>query len=146
MNAAIVAVYRPAIHPKPMRIQLTSLLLSALPCAAQYTSENLKVSPAPSTEVAPVLDKLGIFPVVASAEFLKAFDNMERSTPMKKAMGDGKLTLTEKSDGAEVNKLMAVNNGADTIYMMQGEVVSGGKQDRVLAQYDFAAAQGEERG
>lgn len=35
---------------------------------------------------------------------------------------------------AQVNKLYIQNTSKDTIYIMAGEVVSGGKQDRVLAQ------------
>jgi len=36
--------------------------------------------------------------------------------------------------GAEVNKLYVENISQDTIYLMAGEVVQGGKQDRVLAE------------
>ena len=36
--------------------------------------------------------------------------------------------------GAQVNSLMIENTSQDTIYLMAGEVIKGGKQDRVLAQ------------
>lgn len=36
--------------------------------------------------------------------------------------------------GAQVNKLMIENMSSDSIFLMAGEVVKGGKQDRVLAQ------------
>jgi hypothetical protein len=123
-----------------MRTLLPCLLL-ATPCAAQYNTTNLKVDAA-APDKPLVLDHLGIYPVIANEAFLRAFAQLERSTPMKRALGEGQLTLTEKSGGAEVNKLMATNAGKDTIYLMQGEVVSGGKQDRVLAQ-DMLLAPGQ---
>ena len=36
--------------------------------------------------------------------------------------------------GGEVNKLYIENTSNDTVYLMAGEVIKGGKQDRVLAQ------------
>ncbi len=39
---------------------------------------------------------------------------------------------TNEADG-EVNKLFVENVSNDTVYLMAGEVVKGGKQDRVLA-------------
>jgi len=36
--------------------------------------------------------------------------------------------------GGEVNKLYIENTSGDTVYLMAGEVIKGGKQDRVLAQ------------
>ncbi len=110
------------------------LLLLAAPCAAQYNTDNLRVSPTASMSREPVLEKLAIFPVLANGAFLSAHATVERTTPMHKAIAANDLVITEKQGGGQVNALVAKNTSQDTIYLMQGEVVSGGKQDRVLAQ------------
>ena len=48
------------------------------------------------------------------------------------------------SDEATVNTLFAANHSNDTVMVMAGEVVKGGKQDRVIAQ-DFLLLPGEEK-
>jgi hypothetical protein len=48
------------------------------------------------------------------------------------------IEITEKNsarnaDGAEVNKLFIQNNSEDTLLLLGGEVIKGGKQDRTIA-------------
>lgn len=101
---------------------------------AQYNDENL----------APVLDapagrdfstgNLRLYPIVANETFRAAHKDIGNAVPMNKALSDGRLKIQEHDQGPSVNTLQAVNTSKDTIYLMQGEVVVGGKQDRILAQ------------
>ena len=48
-----------------------------------------------------------------------------------------KISITEKEgkgEGAEVNTLYAQNLSNDTLFLMAGEVIQGGKQDRVIGE------------
>src|SRR6202022_3540843 len=43
------------------------------------------------------------------------------------------VTVKESKEGGEVNTLFVTNRGAKPLYLMGGEVVLGGQQDRCLA-------------
>ncbi|HAI75319.1 MAG TPA: hypothetical protein DCM08_03655 [Microscillaceae bacterium] len=43
-------------------------------------------------------------------------------------------TVNNQSSSAQVNQLLIENLSGDTVYVMAGEIVQGGKQDRVIAQ------------
>src|SRR5215472_16255373 len=102
-------------------------------------------------EVAPglkVLDpihhsNLTVFPVVAA----KSYPTAEFLT-LDEGLRSGEVIVTEAGsvqglvrrhgqpvrqyDGAEVNRLVLVNNSKRPLLLLAGEVVSGGKQDRVI--------------
>ncbi|MEO8590437.1 MAG: DUF6569 family protein [Flavobacteriales bacterium] len=109
---------------------------------AQYNTENLSVPAAAPPDVSYMWGKLAIYPVIANAAFNEAHSHVERTTPLKKAIASGALKVTEQGDGGQVNSLLAKNTSRDTIYLMQGEVVTGGQQDRMLAQ-DVLLAPGQ---
>ncbi len=87
---------------------------------------------------------LRLYPVIAKQEFIDAHKNISAYTTLKEAMEKKEIKITEKTsddsnsgelDGAAtVNTLFVENTSNDTIFLMAGEVVSGGKQDRVLAE------------
>ena len=87
---------------------------------------------------------LRLYPVIAKQEFLDANKDISAYTTLKEAMEKNEIKVTEKTsdnsnsgdlDGAAtVNSLFVENTSKDTIFLMAGEVVSGGKQDRVLAE------------
>lgn len=86
-------------------------------------------------------EKLTIFPVIsdqptASTEFIT----------LDQGLRSGKVTITELgangrsrrmnrrhlSDGAEVNRLALTNNSGKTLVLIAGEMILGGKQDRIV--------------
>jgi hypothetical protein len=113
-------------------IAALSLLISA-GATAQYNTKNLAPTFDTPMEERFTCEKLRLYPIIANETFRNAHSDMGRTVPMNKALQDGRLKIKEHEDGAQVNTLQAVNTSADTIYMMQGEVVIGGKQDRMLA-------------
>ncbi|HMC96633.1 MAG TPA: DUF6569 family protein, partial [Flavobacteriales bacterium] len=127
-----------------MRHLSTCLLCIASSVAlhAQYNTENLRVPAAAPPDVSYSWGELAIYPVIANATFTQAHGDVERTTPLKQAIAKGAVKITEQGDGGQVNSLLAQNNSRDTIYLMQGEVVTGGQQDRMLAQ-DVLLAPGQ---
>jgi len=57
----------------------------------------------------------------------------ENYLTLEEALKDGSVKVTEKSDGAEVNKLEVENVGERPVYLQAGDTVKGGKQDRTIA-------------
>lgn len=93
---------------------------------------------------------LQLYPIFASALFLDQHQYLGPYLSLKEALGQHKIVITELTkensqshgmptdqlDQAEVNKLFVENISADTIIILGGEVVRGGKQDRMIAE-DF---------
>jgi hypothetical protein len=79
---------------------------------------------------------LRLYPIKAKATLKEQTKQITRYTPLKKALETKKIQITEKDDrqGAEVNTLYVQNTSSDTVYLMAGEVIQGGKQDRVIGQ------------
>lgn len=125
----------------------------SMPAVAQYNSENLKIREAVSF----TYKNLRLYPVFANQVFLDEHKDISKYTSLQKAVAEKKITVTETgsssntnagnnmrasvnvnqdSEGGNgtVNTLFIENTSNDTIMIMAGEVVKGGKQDRVLAQ------------
>lgn len=101
---------------------------------AQYTKDNLRIDLNPVSLASYTHDQLMIIPVQSTPAFNAYFAQLGSFTVLKEAMEDEKITVKEVSAGGTVNTLVAVNRSQDTIFGMAGEVVKGGKQDRVIAQ------------
>jgi hypothetical protein len=119
---------------------------------AQYNSDNLKVREAVSF----TYKNLRLYPVFANQVFLDEHKDITKYTSLQKAVAENKIAVTETGGGStanlrntsiseninqnsnagsgSVNTLFIENTSNDTIMIMAGEVVKGGKQDRVLAQ------------
>lgn len=119
---------------------------------AQYNSDNLKVREAVSF----TYKNLRLYPVFANQVFLEEHKDITKYTSLQKAVSENKIAVTETGGGSTanvrntsvgqnmnqnsgggsgtVNTLFLENTSNDTIMIMAGEVVKGGKQDRVLAQ------------
>lgn len=102
--------------------------------AQEFDARNLAPRFEPDIAQRYALDHLQLYPITARALFLSAHSGIGATVPLNAALQDGRLRIEEHADGAQVNTLQAVNTSTDTIYLMQGEVVVGGQQDRVLAQ------------
>lgn len=85
---------------------------------------------------------LSVFPVVAA----RSFDTKEFLT-LDEGLRSGEVIVTEsgsvqplmrrrrtpiRQDGAQVNQLVLVNNSKRPLILLAGEIVTGGKQDRVI--------------
>jgi len=113
---------------------LACAILGPGSASAQMNAVNLK--PAFSEDQAQRFDceKLRLIPIVGNDAYEQAYQDIGKLVPMNKALQDGRLKVMEQDGGATVNTLQVQNASKDTIYLMQGEVVVGGKQDRMLAQ------------
>jgi hypothetical protein len=97
---------------------------------------------------------LTIFPVVAA----KSYPTGEFLT-LDEGLHSGEVVVTEagsvqglirrhgtpilRGDGAEVNRLVLINNSRRPLLLLAGEVVSGGKQDRVIGKDRIVPAESD---
>jgi hypothetical protein len=101
---------------------------------AQYNKENLTLEFSNSAEQYK-FENLQLFPIRANQKFVNQHKNLGNYVTLKSALEKRKIEITEYSGGT-VNTLYIENVSSDTIMILSGEVVQGGKQDRVIAQ-DF---------
>jgi hypothetical protein len=104
---------------------------------AQYQRENLRLdSPAMASQGKYTYKNLQLYPVRANQAFRSHHKDVARYVTLKEGLEKKKVAITEQKGGGNVNTLFIENISADTIIVLSGEVVQGGKQDRVIAQ-DF---------
>ena len=144
-------VARPGIG---VAVALAALLLPAAPLSATRAS-----SPAPhgATAVLPGItyENVTLFPVVTSSRidtsgFLTLDQGLASGDVVVREMGN--MILRRTPDGRpapmsggsdEVNRLVLVNRGKKPLLLIAGELVSGGKQDRIIAKDRIVAPGGE---
>jgi len=119
---------------------------------AIYHSENLYTEP-PSEKYR--YSSLQLYPIFASPFFHTYHQHLGPYLSLQEALDQKKIVITELTgkedqrttpsateeqdhvlDEAEVNRLFVENMSSDTIIILGGEVIRGGKQDRMIAQ-DF---------
>lgn len=79
---------------------------------------------------------LRIYPIKAKENFNEQQKNYGNYTSLESALKEEKIEISEKSingNSDEVNKLFVENKSKDTIVLLSGEIVKGGKQDRTLS-------------
>lgn len=98
---------------------------------------------------------LTVFPVVANSSH-----NTRQFLTLDEGLRSGEVVVTEAGairplvrrrsgpmppirDGAQVNQLMLVNNSSRPLLLLAGEIVSGGKQDRVIAKDRIVPAESD---
>jgi hypothetical protein len=119
-----------------MKTTLTSLALFFVYTltVAQYNKDNLKLeASAPAAQYK--FKNLQLYPIRANRTFESSHKDVGNYTTLKEAMSKRKIAVTEQGNG-EVNSLFVQNVSSDTIMILAGEVVQGGKQDRMIAE-DF---------
>ncbi len=136
---------------------ITSLVLIAI--AARLMLDSKTARAGETTSGYKVLDpirhgNLTVFPVVAA----KSYATGEFLT-LDEGLHSGEVVVTEagsvqglirrhgtpihRYDGAEVNRLVLVNNSKRPLLLLAGEVVSGGKQDRVIGKDRIVPAESD---
>ncbi|MEO1514370.1 MAG: DUF6569 family protein [Bacteroidota bacterium] len=84
-------------------------------------------------------ENLRIYPILAAESFLEANSQFTNLINLKEAIDTKGFRITEKkpygsrNDRNSVNALTIHNKSKDTVFIMAGDVVQGGKQDRVIA-------------
>jgi hypothetical protein len=84
-------------------------------------------------------EKLRIYPITASEPFIVKHQLAANLKNLKEAIGIKGFRISEKKpygrfdDAGAVNTLTVQNKSTDIVYLMAGDVVQGGKQDRILA-------------
>lgn len=85
-------------------------------------------------------EKMRIYPILASDDHIAQHADLADYKNLKEAMEIKGFRITERKpfgrfeDSGAVNNLTVQNKSTETIYLMAGDVVKGGNQDRVLAQ------------
>lgn len=137
---------------------LTVLALSATPLVATRTAAPVLPSPrggGPGVMVLPgvTYENLTLFPVIATSYidtggFLTLDQGLASGDVVVREMGN--LILRRTPDGRplyggggdEVNRLVLINHGKKPLLLIAGELVSGGKQDRIIAKDRIVAPGG----
>lgn len=94
-------------------------------------------------------EDLQLYPIYASQIFLLHHQPLGPYTSLQDGLARKKIVITEitdktsgrsnsssslEVDNAEVNRLFVENVSADTVIILGGEIIRGGKQDRMIAQ------------
>ena len=131
------------------------VLFFTLAAQAQYNSENLSLNDESRADLF-TFKNLRLYPVIANETFFKAHEDVGNYMTLQEALETEKVIITEVQtidsnrvnidlqneqiqvqrqdfDG-QVNTLWIENVSDDTVLIMPGEVVKGGKQDRVIAE------------
>ena len=131
------------------------LLLAGLAALNQRPASAGEITPGPGYKVLEPIrhGNLTVFPVVAA----KSYPTGEFIT-LDEGLRSGEVVVTEagsvqglvrrpgaqiRHDGAEVNRLVLVNNSKRPLLLLAGEVVSGGKQDRVIGKDRIVPAESD---
>ena len=77
---------------------------------------------------------LRLIPIRAMDGFRSRVGNMGYYISLQDAIDADKVAITEVNRSGRVNTLLVRNLSTDTLYLMAGEILIGGKQDRVVAQ------------
>ncbi|KOY86766.1 hypothetical protein AD998_11990 [bacterium 336/3] len=76
---------------------------------------------------------LRLIPVRANSNFKQVAGNMGYYLTLQEAINTDKVVINEVNKSGSVNTLLIRNLSNDTLFVMSGEVLIGGKQDRVIA-------------
>ena len=119
-----------------MKKILLAIVLFPFLSAAQYTYKNLEVNflEKPNESPAYTYGNLRIYPVRAKESFKREFAGIGKYMTLKEAIGKNKIKITESGNSGTVNNLVIENTSKDTIIIITGDVVKGGKQDRIVSQ------------
>ena len=85
-------------------------------------------------------EKLQLIPIRATENFIEAQASLSNLKNLAEGMEIERFRITEKKpfgsrdDREAVNNLTVQNKSTETIFLMEGDVVEGGRQDRILAE------------
>jgi len=113
---------------------LISCLCLSIAAIGQYTYANLDVNINSSEADLKnyTYKNLRLYPIKAKQSFIDTFDRVGKYMSLKEALQKKKVVITEQIGGSTVNTLSIENISNDTIMIMAGEVITGGKQNRII--------------
>lgn len=113
-----------------------ALLLQVLSGRAQMTLENLDIGfsadHVPQKEYVYERAQLKLYVIKGKASLAKAVNDKTDYVPLETALSKDMVKVTEVSQGGEVNQLLFENKSKSTVILQMGDVITGGKQDRVV--------------
>lgn len=102
------------------------------------TSSDFQVNTVENIELQ--YENLQLYPIVASSDFIQTQSELANVQSLAEGMENTRFRITEKKiDGSrdnpsDVNNLTVQNKTEAPVFLMAGDVVKGGRQDRVLAE------------
>src|ERR1035438_5693048 len=135
----------PRLNPKSFLAMALLITVAGVCVVDRREARAGEVSPPPGYKVLEPIrhGNLTVFPVVAA----KSYPTGEFMT-LDEGLRSGEVVVTEagnvqglirrhptpaiRSEGAQVNRLVLVNNSKRPLLLLAGEIVTGGKQDRVI--------------
>jgi hypothetical protein len=146
----------PNLSPKIFLVLAVLVMVAGLVVVDQRSAQAGEVTPAPGYKVLEPIrhGNLTVFPVVAA----KSYPTGEFMT-LDEGLRSGDVIVTEagnvqglvrrhpmpavRNEGAQVNRLVLVNNSKRPLLLLAGEIVSGGKQDRVIGKDRIVPAESD---
>lgn len=142
--------YGPQPSPKSLRMRILLILalagaftLSACKQDARKASHDATISGLELiTQDNPELEyeNLRLYPIIADASYIRENAGAAQYINLGDAIANHRFRITEKKpfgrfeDQGAVNTLTIQNKSEEMVFLMAGDVVQGGKQDRVIAQ------------
>jgi len=146
----------PNLSPKSFLVLAVVVMTSGLVMVDQRKAQAGEVTPTSGYKVLDPIrhGNLTVFPVIAA----KSYPTGEFLT-LDEGLRSGEVVVTEagnvqglirrhatpivRNDGAQVNRLVLVNNSKRPLLLLAGEIVSGGKQDRVIGKDRIVPAESD---
>ena len=112
----------------------TCIVFLCISSQAQYTYAHLdiKFSYSEAELSNYTYENLRLYPIKAKQSFTDTFKRVGKYLSLKDAIEKKKVIISEQVGSAEVNKLTIQNISDDTVMIMSGEVITGGKQNRII--------------
>jgi hypothetical protein len=135
------------MNPKTFLAVVVLVMVAGLVVVDQRAAQAGEVTPAPGYKVLDPIrhGNLTVFPVVAAksyptGEFMTLDEGLRSGDVIVTEAGNvqglirrhGAPSVRNEGAGAQVNRLVLVNNSKRPLLLLAGEIVSGGKQDRVI--------------
>jgi hypothetical protein len=119
-----------------MKLIVILFVLLTQTLLAQYNFQNLSLDTEASSAVYQ-FENLRLYPIRANQVFVAAHREVGQYLTLKEALENKKIVITEtatgRGEGGTVNTLLLENVSTEPIMILTGEVVEGGKQDRMMA-------------
>jgi hypothetical protein len=138
-NAAIIIPDTPVVSftPPPVvpvePVASSPVIVQVKSLPRPYGLEHLSLKPPADNHRH---ENIQLYPIYASQDFIDFHKKLGPYLSLQKALQENKILITEQVGQSEVNLLFIENVSRDTVILLGGEVVRGGKQDRMIAK-DF---------